>query len=672
MAGPPQSSLYLTPFLWITPWAPAEAEPYARAGFLPEFCSPADLDARLRQPFARELPAAIFIGDVHHPVSTARAAHLLSPESPIVFLVTLPHQAALRKQLSLVSLVGTYWIADPGDIDSQLRILEDCRSSRARRQRLRTTLDRFKLRLSASRVEDASRFRRLVLSDRYLASLLDQAQDAILSLDSRDAVATWNKGAESLFGWKTSEILGRPFAELASPADRSRMEQLLAVRRVHAAAPVTVELNFIRRDGSSFPGEFSLGHILDEESRLLGKSVILRDFSVRKRLEADLMQSQKMEAVGQLAGGIAHDFNNLLTAINGYAEMVRQQLPAGDPLWPMVDEICKSGERAANLTGQLLQYSRRQSMRTQLLDLNAVVSDMNNLLRRLIGAHIQFEVVLEPRLAKVRADRVRLEQILMNLVLNARDAMPQQGRLTVETGNASLERADGDSLQDSQPESHVVLVVRDTGIGMTPEVKARLFDPFFTTKPVGKGTGLGLSSVYGAVQQFGGVIRVDSEPGKGSRFEVFLPAARPAEADPAMELPGPAQSRPSPAAPGKAVRVLLVEDEASVLRFASQVLREAGFQVETASEGKAALALLDTRAKSVDLLVTDIVMPGMNGLQLASAVAERHPQVKVLYMSGYAEDAIKQHGAMGQSLEYLQKPFTRAQLLKGIVSAMEA
>jgi nitrogen-specific signal transduction histidine kinase/CheY-like chemotaxis protein len=374
------------------------------------------------------------------------------------------------------------------------------------------------------------------------------------------------------------------------------------------------------------------------------------DITQRKRLEEQFHQSQKMEAVGRLAGGVAHDFNNLLTVIIGYSDIVRAALPKADPLHISLEQIQKAGERAALLTRQLLVFSRKQILRPVTTDLNALLADMEKMLVRLIGEDIDLRVTAGAPLWQVRVDPSQLEQVLMNLVVNARDAMPRGGKLTIETANVVL----GDSVADYRPgipsRDYVLLAVSDTGCGMDQAVQGRIFEPFFTTKGPEQGTGLGLATVYGIVQQSGGRIAVYSEVGIGTAFKIYLPR------DPAGNVPDlPPASPPRPDCGSETV--LLVEDDAQVRSLGRLVLGSHGYSVIEAHDGAEALRLCAQHAGIIHLMVSDVVMPEMSGRQLAERLQALRPTLRVLFLSGYTDDAVVHHGVLGRGAAFLQKPF---------------
>jgi PAS domain S-box-containing protein len=389
----------------------------------------------------------------------------------------------------------------------------------------------------------------------------------------------------------------------------------------------------------------------DAEGRALRITGTLSDITEQKSMQEQLLQAQKMESVGRLAGGVAHDFNNLLTVINGYSNLLLSGLPEGDPRRESVGEIHRAGERAAALTQQLLAFSRRQTLQPKLLNLNTIVAETERMLQRVIGEDVRLVTVLGPGLGQVKADAGQIGQVLMNLAVNARDAMPNGGCLTVETANEDLDASGAASHPDFRPGRFVRLSVSDTGLGMDEETRRHLFEPFYTTKPHGRGTGLGLSSVYGIVQQSGGWIWVQSRPMEGAAFHIHFPRV-----DAALQVASavPAEHRES-AGHGT---ILVVEDQENVRRLTASVLESFGYCVLKAANGQEALALTASYAGPIHLLLTDVVMPGLSGTELAGQVANLRPGIRVLFMSGYTDTVIAQHGIVRQGKVFLQKPFT--------------
>lgn len=391
---------------------------------------------------------------------------------------------------------------------------------------------------------------------------------------------------------------------------------------------------------------------------------LLSDITERKQLQSQLLQAQKMEAIGHLAGGVAHDFNNLLNVISGCGELLLDRVKGDESLCRYAEEIRKSAYRGASLTRQLLAFSRKQVLEPKVLDLNDLIHDVEKMLRRLIGEHIEITTGLSSELGRVKADPGQIEQVLLNLAVNSRDAMPNGGCLTIETANVELE-ADCDRFgMDCPPGSYVMIAVRDIGVGMTEETRAHLFEPFFTTKPRGQGTGLGLATVYGIVKQSGGCIAVSSKPGRGTAFRIYLPRTEtPAAVSSHREVEA--------AAPRGSGTVLVVEDEPAVRELVREFLEESGYRVLDAGGGPAAIELLQQHAGAIQLLLTDVIMPGMSGRELADRLTALRPGLKVLYMSGYTDNEIARQGVLEEGTHLLQKPFTRSALAAKVRELLE-
>jgi len=381
-------------------------------------------------------------------------------------------------------------------------------------------------------------------------------------------------------------------------------------------------------------------------------------------LQDQLRQSQKMEAIGRLAGGIAHDFNNLLTVIKGYSQLSLVEIKEGDPLRGDIEEIKNAADRAADLTRQLLAFSRRQIMEMKVLDLNDLLKNLDKMLRRVIGEDIELVTPLAEDLGRVKADPGQIEQVIMNLSVNARDAMPEGGKLTIETANVELDGAYARNHVAVTPGRYVMISVSDTGVGMAPEVRDRVFDPFFTTKEKGKGTGLGLSAVYGIVKQSDGNIWVYSEPGKGTAFKIYLPRV-----DEPLEEAGEVVVQKEIV--GRGETILVVEDEEEVRKLAVQILRRQGYTVLEASQGNETSHICEQHKGAIHLMVMDVVMPGMNGRELAKSLEPHHPEMQVLYMSGYTDNAIVHHGILEKGLNFIQKPFTLEGLLRKVREVLD-
>jgi PAS domain S-box-containing protein len=469
-----------------------------------------------------------------------------------------------------------------------------------------------------------------------------------------------NDAALAKYGYSRDQFLGMTITYIRPPEEVPAFLKLLADNA--GMLDYKGFWRHRRRDGSLIEVEIT-SHALtfgDRPARL----VLAQDVTERMRLEAQLRQAQKMEAVGQLEGGVAHDFNNLLTVITGYGDLVLDRLPAGDPTRELIGEITKAGARAAALTRQLLAFSRKQVLAPQVVDLNAIVLDMEKMLRRVIGEDIDLATRLQPSLGRVRADPSQVEQVLLNLAVNARDAMPTGGKLTIETHDIELDEGYAQTHTEVRPGPYVLVAVSDTGCGMIPEVQARIFEPFFTTKEPGKGTGLGLATVYGIVKQSGGHIDVYSEPGLGTTFKAYLPCVR-AVAKPKSHaglLPTPRGNE----------TVLLVEDEDAVRALSRHVLQSSGYTVLVAAHGREALRIGEQHPPPIHLLVTDVVMPELGGRQLAEQLLRLHPEMKVLYLSGYTDDAVVRHGVLHEEVNFLLKPFSPAVLAYWVREVLDA
>jgi len=470
-----------------------------------------------------------------------------------------------------------------------------------------------------------------------------------------------NEGFTRLTGYSQAEALGKNCRFLqgkeTSPQTISTIRTALGEAR-----PCFVEIQNYRKDGTPFWNALSIAPIF-EDDRLTHFVGVQTDITAFKQMEFQLRQSQKMEAIGHLAGGVAHDFNNLLTVINGCCELLRGTDTMPEDALPLVEEVHKAGERAATLTRQLLAFSRKTVLQPTVLSLADLVRDFEKLLIRLIGEDIQLTTVLADESALVRVDPGQMEQVLMNLVINARDAMPRGGQLTIRTQDIFLDEDFVRQHTELRPGRYVRLTVSDTGCGMDKATLARIFEPFFTTKPVGKGTGLGLAMVYGAVKASGGHLSVESEPGRGTTFQLFFPVV---EEPDAVALPPSRHSK----TPGSET-VLLVEDEVGVRTLARQALESRGYRVLEAGDGEEALRLCGEHIGEIDLLLSDVVMPRMSGRELRQRIAILSPQTRVIFTSGYTDDAIVRHGVFQAESDFLQKPFTVYALLRKVREVLD-
>jgi len=492
-----------------------------------------------------------------------------------------------------------------------------------------------------------------------LRTLIDASPVAIMSLDPAGRVTVWNRAAERMFGWSDREVLGQPLPTV--PEDK-RAEFEAALERNRRGEATIYATQRKRKDGSLVNVLTSTASIFDSEGRVAATMAIFADITEQKHLEEQLRQAVKMEGIGRLAGGIAHDFNNLLTVIAGRTYLLMSQLPAGHAMRRDLELIEQTGERAVALTKQLLAFSRKQILAPVVLDLNNVVTSMKQLLERVLAEDIDLIIDLDPSLGRVLADQGQLEQVILNMAVNSRDAMPDGGQLVLETSNMEVDDTYLRQHVDLHPGSYVTLAVTDTGTGMAPETVAQIFEPFFTTKEVGRGTGLGLATAYGIVKQSNGHITVYSEPGHGTTFRIYLPkAGGDVAAAVAVETSTPSGTE----------TVLLVEDDLNLRKLADELLRQQGYIVLEAEDAPDAIRIADQYSGTIHLVITDVVMPKMNGRTLARVIHEHRPDAKVLYMSGYTGDAIVHHGVLEPGTPFLEKPFTPGTLSRKIRQVLD-
>ncbi len=483
-------------------------------------------------------------------------------------------------------------------------------------------------------------------SNETLEALFRSSPLAIVTFDSRGIIRIWNPAAERMFGWSADEVIGKPHPIV--PEDKQEEFRVLREVALRGEIFTNREVRRRRKDGTQIDLSISTAPLRDAGGGITSIMSIITDVTGVRSLEERFQQAQKMEAVGRLAGGIAHDFNNLLTTVTGYSELLLERIGDQDPMWREIEEIRRAGVRAASLTRKLLAFSRKQVLQMKVLDLCDIINDIETMVRRLIGEDVELAIELGEAPARLKADQGQIEQVIMNLVINARESMPQGGRLIIRTAIATLDRWESVQLGLADPGAYAMLAVSDTGTGMNEEVKSHLFEPFFTTKQ--EGTGLGLATVYGIVQQSGGGIRVDSEVGKGTTFEIFFPrvegfakALEPAVADPVVC--------------GGLETVLVVEDENMVRELVCEILQRNGYIVLEASHGEEALRVSARHHGPIHLLLTDLVMPRMRGTDLAGRLAPLRPEMKILYMSGYTDDAAFHSGNAGKGAAFIQKPF---------------
>jgi two-component system, cell cycle sensor histidine kinase and response regulator CckA len=487
---------------------------------------------------------------------------------------------------------------------------------------------------------------------------------AVVEWDLDFRVTAWNPSAERVFGYSRQEAVGQHGSFIVPPPSRQFVGQVWQ-DLLHQKGGVRSANDNITKDGCTISCEWYNTPLVDESGRVFGVASLLQDVTERVALEERLRQSQKMEAVGRLAGGVAHDFNNLLTVILGYSQILAEGVPPGSRLADSTAQIKSAADRASGITRQLLAFSRKQVLTPRVINLNDIVVNLDSLLRRLIGEDIEVLTLPANDLGAVKADPGQIEQVIMNLALNARDAMPHGGKLTLETVNALLDESYASRHQPAEPGRYIMLAVSDTGHGMTVETQARIFEPFYTTKEVGKGTGLGLSMVYGIVKQSGGYIWVYSEPDRGTSFKIYLPRVD----QPVEEAD--TEHRPKSVQRGTET-ILLVEDDPQLRQLCSSVLTHCGYKMLVAATPEEGLAVCKENHRDIRLLITDVVMPRMNGRQLAEQVVQVSPNVRVLYISGYTSNAIVHYGVLDQGLWFLPKPFTLSALVAKVREVLDS
>jgi PAS domain S-box-containing protein len=495
-----------------------------------------------------------------------------------------------------------------------------------------------------------------------LAAIVNSSEDAIITESLEGIIESWNNGAEKLYGYTRSEVVGLAMSSLL-PKSLLDEEREILERMRNGETLTRFETVRVHKAGRAIPVSLTISPLRTTDGRIIGVLQVARDISEPLLLKDKLQLSQKMEAVGRLAGGVAHDFNNLLTIINGYAGLLRTGLGDRPAQLEMLDEITHAAQRATDLTRQLLAFSRRQSVRLRPLDLNESIAKMEAMLRRLIGEDIAIETHLESNLLPVQADPGQISQILMNLTANARDAMPGGGKIVISTANWFVEKDRFHTQLGFTPGRYVRLSFTDTGEGMDSETCKHIFEPFFTTKEVGKGTGLGLSTVYGIVKQAGGQVSVYSEPGCGTTLAIYLPCS---------PIDSEHQEPAAPLLKKGSETVLLVEDEPALRKLAQSMLQGSGYAVIAASTPEEAIEYARSYPDQIHLLLTDIVMPGMNGQVLSSEVNWHRPDIRNIFMSGYTEHATLQRILSEPGAAFLQKPFTPAQLLEKVREILDS
>jgi len=507
------------------------------------------------------------------------------------------------------------------------------------------------------------RFRMNAVAREELFRLIGENAADMIAVVTVDGQRLYNSPSyQKVLGYSPEE-LGRTSAyDQIHPDDRAAV--LAAAREAQEnAVGRRVEYRIRHKNGDWLVVESTASAVRNAEGEVEKLVIVNRDITERKHLEQQLVLSQKLDAIGRLSGGVAHDFNNILGVIIGYSEGLLEKFGPDHPDREAADEIQKAGQRAATLTQQLLAFSRKQVLEPKILDLNVVVTDIEKMLRRLIGEDIELKITASPELGMVKADRGQIEQVVLNLAVNARDAMPRGGKLKIETTNAELTEKDAKRHRYVVPGQYVMLQISDTGCGMDEELQSHIFEPFFTTKEKGKGTGLGLATVYGVIKQSGGYIWVESQPGKGTRFSIYLRRVEGSEEE-VRETEDSVKRAQGPRT------ILLAEDEESLRKLTRTALEKIGYTILEAKDAFEAVKLASQTNSVIDLLLTDIVMPGRSGQELAADLAAARPEMKVLFMSGYTDGAIAAHGVLESGISILRKPFTRHQLIQSIEEAL--
>jgi two-component system cell cycle sensor histidine kinase/response regulator CckA len=528
-------------------------------------------------------------------------------------------------------------------------------------RRLAPAIDR-ELKESEARRRERLTEEQLRATGELLRSVFSASPLAIIATDVNGLVTLWNPAAERLFGWKRDEVIGRD-----NPVVPEQAREIIEARRelVKQGETITdVEARRVRKDGSFVDVTVTVAATRDRDGLHDGVTVVYQDLTERKQLQAQFLQAQKMEAVGRLAGGVAHDFNNLLTVITSYAELLRADSKPDDPRDDDLAQIQRAADAATALTRQLLSFSRQRVIEPRVIDLNEIVAGATKLASRLVGTTVEMVSYLDAGTGTVKADPGHIEQIVMNLAVNARDAMPRGGKLVISTKRVPAHEVHENAAGPGGVAEYAMVSVADTGTGMDEATQQRMFEPFFTTKPLDKGTGLGLATVYGLVKQYEGTVRVQSTVGVGTTFEIYLPTAQ-ESVDKGPRASGEAANS------NTAGTVLLVEDEPAVRAAARRVLEGVGYLVIEAPDGQTALRIAETRAGPIHLLITDVVIPGMGGLNLAASFLGRRSTTRVLLASGHAYDASELSAVRESKHAYLKKPFTPDELVRAVQGALK-
>lgn len=674
----PQSIFIIAPSGATDPVLARLADQAASAGCAPLLVEHAKASASLKESMrSNRGPSLILLApSIDQPIATARELRSLWQAGHLIFVRQPGQMEALRRELSRAMLIGSEWSLVQADDPALPEIIREVARTAARRKRLRTTLDRANLQIAAHKPIDSIDYRRLLLSEHYLASILAQANDAIIGLDADLNILHWNKGAEHLFGLDAKSALARKADQMPWWCDAVSM----GIRALQAGQSAQNTETSLVRNGETLILDITFSSVLDERGSFLGTSLIIRDVTRQRRhaeaeranleklvaertaelrrSELALHQSQKLEAVGKLTGGVAHDFNNILQVIGGNLELLSIMLASEPAALKRIHNAIAATERGAKLSSHLLSFARRQPLQPLPTNLGRVLREIDDLLRRALGEGIEIETIIGGGLWNTMVDRNQMENVILNLAINARDAMEGAGKLTLELGNAMLDDQYAQQHGDVAPGQYVVLAVSDTGCGMDPATLERAFEPFFTTKPDGQGTGLGLSMTYGFVKQSSGHIKIYSEPGHGTTIRIYLPRSHQAE----LQV---TDTRSSPATGGSET-ILVVEDDLAVQTAVVDMLVDMGYRVLKAPDALSALTILQS-GMPVDLLFTDVVMPGaVRSPELARQARILLPNIKVLFTSGYTQNAIVHGGRLDPGVELLSKPYRREDLARKV------
>jgi PAS domain S-box-containing protein len=632
-----------------------------------------------RPPLAQQGLVLVLLPSVRAPLPLARKLRQAGPDRHLVLVQHAAELQAFRQAMGVAPMLGRHWSLVAAEQVALAATLRQALSAARQRAQLRTTLAGANARLLETRPVASSEYQRLVASEHHLSNFLRYSQEAVVGLDHKRRVLFWSQGAGRLLGLGGSQTLGRPLEQLGPWAAGLKA----ALDELDAGRPSFAMEQVVTLDGRELALEIALSPTCDDAGTRLGSSLVLRDVTRRRQAQdrlretnlnlqqlvserteeleksqLALIQAQKLEAIGRLTGGVAHDFNNVLQIVGSNLQLLQGTLAAQPEPQRLLRAALDAVDRGAKLSSQLLAFARRQPLNPMPLNISHRVREMDDLLRRALGEDIEIETVLAAGLWTTMVDANQLENVILNLSINARDAMPSGGRLTIETGNAALDESYTAGTPDVAPGQYVMLAVSDTGHGMPPDVAARAFEPFFTTKPEGKGTGLGLSMAYGFAKQSGGHIRIYSEPGAGTTVRLYLPRSHEKEVVPPRPLTGPVT--------GGSETILVVEDDLAVQAAVVNTLQTLGYHVLRANDAQAALSILQSGVQ-VDLLFTDVVMPGpLRSPELAQRARQIIPGIAVLFTSGYTQNAVVHGGRLDPGVELLSKPYRQEDLARKI------